>query len=294
MTPHPRNRQVRSLVALTVACAALAADVPAATAPYRAYQKIVPDLEIGGTKIVTATPPAALELHADLGLLTARPLTARRIHRSVSHLFETRATITPNGDYLLMFPDGGHYSGKHEKVNDLVAYRSRDRGKTWEGPTVAIDTDYNHHGFIPLIPRGSKRIYSFGTQAVWSHFDPVDKAKREDSPIGFLWSDDDGRTWSGPTLIQPQNDPGFRGMSVVRMTETPAGTWLLGSHAADWSTKPLVTRQYILRSTDQGKTWTVLPKAQPGGWQCPGFGRMDETTIMSLGGREVFALFLTP
>ena len=36
------------------------------------------------------------------------------------------------------------------------------------------------------------------------------------------------------------NDPGFRGMSVMRMTETDAGTWLLGSHAADWSVKLLL------------------------------------------------------
>ncbi len=39
-------------------------------------------------------------------------------------------------------------------------------------------------------------------------------------------------------------------MSVMRMCETDAGTWILGSHEGDWSYKPLSTRQYVLRSSD--------------------------------------------
>ena len=85
-------------------------------------------------------------------------------------LYETRATITPDGDYLLMFPDGGHYGQEDGKVNDMLAYRSSDKGRTWHGPTVAFDIDYNQHGFVPLIPRGSKRIYAFGTQPIWGIF----------------------------------------------------------------------------------------------------------------------------
>jgi len=57
------------------------------------------------------------------------------------------------------------------------------------------------------------------------------------------------------------NDPDFRAMSVMLMCETDDGTWLLGSHEGDWSYRPLMTRQYVLRSEDQGKTWTVLPKS---------------------------------
>jgi photosystem II stability/assembly factor-like uncharacterized protein len=50
-------------------------------------------------------------------------------------------------------------------------------------------------------------------------------------------------------------------MSVIRMCETDKGTWLLGSHEAIKDPgvlgAPVVTREYILRSEDQGKTWTA-------------------------------------
>ncbi len=39
----------------------------------------------------------------------------------------------------------------------------------------------------------------------------------------------------------------------MRMCETGRATWLLGSHEGDWSYKPLITRQYLLRSKDQGR-----------------------------------------
>jgi hypothetical protein len=59
----------------------------------------------------------------------------------------------------------------------------------------------------------------------------------------------------------------------MRMTETDKGTWLLGTHEADWTYKPLLTRQYILRSDDKGKTWTLLPGKRHAGWFVKGFDR---------------------
>jgi hypothetical protein len=118
--------------------------------------------------------------------------------------------------------------------------------------------------------------------------------ERENAAIGFRWSDDDGRTWSPVKLIAPQNDPGFRGMSVMRMTETDAGTWLVGSHTADWSTKPFTTRQYLLRSEDRGETWAVLPGPRPGGWFAEGLDRMDEGRPLNLGGGRVLLMSRTP
>ncbi|HEY2573564.1 MAG TPA: sialidase family protein, partial [Verrucomicrobiaceae bacterium] len=104
----------------------------------------------------------------------------------------------------------------------------------------------------------------------------------------------DGHHWSEVKLIEPKNDPGFQGMSVMRMTETDAGTWLIGSHTADWSTKPFTTRQYLLRSEDQGRTWTVMPGARPDGWFALGFDRMDEGRPINLGGGRVLFMSRTP
>ena len=62
----------------------------------------------------------------------------------------------------------------------------------------------------------------------------------------------------------------------MRMCETASGAWLLGTQKGDWSIKPLRTRQYLLRSEDQGQTWTLLPEKRPNGWYADGFDRMDE------------------
>ncbi|NQT53217.1 exo-alpha-sialidase, partial [bacterium] len=250
-------------------------------------------IEIAGLPLHTAAPPEGLVLREELGLVTSRFVNGQVVHRTPHPgvgLFEVKGTITPSGDYLLMFPEGQHYGGKWKKVNTLLAYRSSDKGKTWTGPTAAYDIPYSQHGFIPLIPRGTKRLYCFGTQPL------LEKAKfdgRENATIGFRHSDDDGRTWSDVTLIRPVNDPGFLGMSVMRMCETDAGTWLVGSHEADWTKKPLMTRQYILRSEDKGKTWTVLPGKRPGGWFEKQHNRMDELRPIPLGGGTVLALART-
>ncbi|WP_166647225.1 exo-alpha-sialidase [Prosthecobacter fusiformis] len=255
---------------------------------------IMDPVTVNGLALPTKKVPQGLTLHPQMGLLTVSFIQGQLIHRTTSRILETRATITPNGDYLLMFPEGDHYAkSKGEKINTMMACRSTDKGKTWSAPQVAYDVPYGQHGFIPFIPRGSKRLYAFGTQPMHSHW-THEGGQHENAAIGYRWSDDDGHTWSDVKLIAPVNDPGFRGMSVMRMTETDAGTWLLGSHIADWSFKPIRTKQYILRSDDKGETWTVLPHARPDGWFAEGFDRMDEGRPLNLGGGRVLFMSRTP
>ena len=235
------------------------------------------------------------DLNADLGIITTPLVTGQVIARARDPklgLYETRAVITPRGDYLLMYPDGSHYGHSDAKVNDMLAYRSSDKGKTWQGPSVSFDIDYNQHGFIPLIPRGSKRIYAFGTQPIPALY-TRERGLQENAPIGYRFSDDDGQHWSEVRLIRPVNDPDYKGMSVMRMTETDQGTWLLGTHEADWSYKPLMTRSYVLRSADRGKTWELLPGPRHGGWFHRMYNRMDEVRPLALNGPEVLMMART-
>lgn len=262
------------------------------------YNKLELDKEItvGEVHISLEKIPEELFLNDEVGLLTANGVRGEVIHRTPNPeitLFETRATITPKGDYLVMFPEGKHYNTSEEKVNEMLAYRSKDKGKTWEGPTTPFDIDFSQHGFIPLIPKGTNRIYCFGTQPLRGLFS-TKTGTRENSPIGFRYSDDDGYTWSETTIIKPKNDPDFMGMSVMRMCETDDGTWLLGSHEGDWDVKPLQTRQYVLRSEDKGESWEVFPRPRQGGWYVKGFDRMDEGRPINLGNGKVFMLIRTP
>jgi len=250
-------------------------------------------VEINAKPIKLSALPKGIVARESLGLVTHQRVDGKLLYASPKGLFEVKGTITPGGDWLIMFPEGLHYASQTTKVNDLMAMRSSDRGKTWTAPAPAFKIDYNQHGFVPLIPRGSKRIYSFGTQPVWDKFSIKD-GQGENAPIGYRWSDDDGKTWSDVKLIEPVNDAGYRGMSVMRMCETDARTWIIGSHYGDWSKKPLITRQYLLRSEDQGRTWTLLPDKHPNGWFADGFSRMDEGRPINLGGGRVLTMFRTP
>ncbi len=252
------------------------------------------EVKIGKAVYPLEKLPEGLVVRDELGIVAVAVVDGQVVHRTKTRILETRATITPKGDYLLMFPEGDHYAkSKGEKMNDMLAYRSSDQGKTWEGPSIAFDIPYSQHGFIPFTPKGSDRIYAFGTQPIpgkWTWED----GQRENAPIGYRWSDDDGHTWSEVKLIEPVNDPGYRGMSVMRMTETKQGTWLIGSHMADWSEKPFWTKQYLLRSEDQGETWTLLPDKRPNGWFAKGFDRMDEGRPLALESGRVLFMTRTP
>ena len=247
----------------------------------QAEVQLVEELSIGvkaPLKVSLATPPRGFIAGAELGLFRHRILKGHVLHtakKGFRGLFETRGVRTPKGNLLMMFPEGNHYAAGSGKVNAMIANRSSDNGKSSKGPAIAFDIEYSQHGLIPLIPRGSKRIYAFGTQPIPSEYSR-EKGRHENTPIGYRWSDDDGLTWSKVKLIKPKNDPGFLGMSVTRMCETDSGAWILGSHAADWSKNPLITRQYILRSDDMGKSWTLLPGVRPDGVSSPKFSRMDE------------------
>ncbi len=263
---------------------------------------------VNGVSLNTTHLPGYLTLDKTTGLIVARPIAAQIIYRSPSHAWEVRGTITPKGDYLVMSPIGNHYGPDPKLTNYLAAFRSSDQGRTWNGPTNPMKVPYDLHGFIPLIPMDSKRIYNFGTQGITTMMEGL-----ENAPIGFRYSDDDGYSWSDVHLIKPGNDPGYKGMSVMRMCETASGVWLLGTHTTSYVSlvapqqggKLLGTRQYILRSADQGKTWTILPHPRPDGWYVrgnpaadkwyqPSAGRMDEGRAISIGGDKVLLMMRTP
>jgi hypothetical protein len=252
---------------------------------------------VKNTPFSTIALPDGVALREHLGLVTASAVDGRVLHHAKpgSYLFETRCTITPGGQFLLGFAEGKHYAQKRVgKVNELMFMRSADKGMSWTSPKSAFDINYSQHGFVPFVPRRSKRIYAFGTQPIPGEWFPDRPGMHENAPIGFRWSDDDGYSWSDAQLIRPQNDPGFTGMSVMRMTETDTGQWLIGSHEADWSVKPLQTRQYILRSDDQGQSWRVSPGRRPRGWQNVEYRRMDEGRPIAITTFIVLLMARTP
>ena len=185
-----------------------------------------------------------------------------------------------------------HYNQLMGKGNEMIAYRSTDRGRTWQGPTTPFDIDYSQHGFIPLIPKGQRRLYAFGTQAVPGTY-TRERGRCENAPIGYRYSDDDGVRWSEVRIIRPKNDPDYRGMAVMQMCETDSGTWILSTYENDHTYRPVMCRQYILRSDDRGATWTLLPHERHGGWYQPKHNSMGEGRPIHLGNDHVLMLTRT-
>jgi BNR repeat-like domain len=269
-------------------------------------------MKVGGVAITTDALPKGLRYASDVGVVLPEWLEVRAIHRfpqpdlalgkikklsgpdaePAVYVDCPRPVITPSGDYLLTIISGkAHYgfTDPRYKANDILLYRSKDKGKTWNGPFLSTPISYNQHAWVPLAPKHSKRMYVFGTEPAPGDFDGF-----EDAGIASRFSDDDGHTWSEPRRIRPRNDPGFQGMWCINMTETHTGTWLLAPHAGAYGPgaqanryRLLSTSLYVLRSEDQGQTWTLLPGKRPGGWQWKPAHRMDEGRPLTLGGGRV-------
>ena len=130
-------------------------------------ERIATEVRIGGRSFATSNAPKRCRLDEDLGLVVPAESTGSVPHRSRhGGLFETRAEKMPDGDYLLMFPEGlpgvptGHYAwNRTAKNNDMIAMRSRDRGRTWSAPAVPFTQPFGQHAFVPFIPRGGQRVY---------------------------------------------------------------------------------------------------------------------------------------
>ena len=82
----------------------------------KAESQLVDELLIGvktPLKVRLAEPPRGLVADKQLGLLRHRVLKGKILHttkKGLRGLFETRGVRTPNGDLLLMFPEGNHYA----------------------------------------------------------------------------------------------------------------------------------------------------------------------------------------
>lgn len=271
-------------------------------APYR-------NMQIAGNAIALDRLPNRLRPAMDLGVVVPEWMQVGVIHRfpqpdsnvapvknirgydeiPAAYVDCPRPVRTPGGDYLLTVIAGKAHYGFIDpscKANDILLYRSKDKGKTWSGPTLSTEILYNQHAWVPLVPKGAKRIYVFGTEP-----SPQDFTPPENAGIAYRYSDDDGRTWSKPHRIDPGNDPGFQGMWCIRAAETPEGTWLLAPHAGAYDRarnyKITSTTLFVMRSENRGKSWTLLPGPRPSGWRWQPANRMDEGHPLPLGGGKV-------
>ncbi len=229
-----------------------------------------------------AHPPRGYKVSGELGLLTHENITGQVIHGAqnpAGTLYETRAVVTPKGDYLVLIPDGSHANSPREDANKFLAYRSSDQGKTWVGPFPPFPDQAKHHAALALVPRGGDRIYVFETQR-----GAVVKPMKGDRAFGYRFSDDDGRTWSPVQLVRLENGTTFGGTAVIEMTATTADTWMAGFH-----------HSRMLRGALEGgqRRWSVVTPDPPLPKTLPSLYFMDELRVLGLAGPQVLAMART-
>ncbi len=246
-------------------------------------------INIGIHSYPTDALPEKVILYPETGVVAAAPLgPVRRIHLD-EFTCHPRAIQTAGGELVLFYPAGTLHYGWMDLApggNRMYQVRSSDNGKTWSTPTVAWDVPYGQHAAVLLQPCDGRRIYVFTTEPART----AGYTGGENAPLAMRCSDDDGHSWSEPEFIHPANHPDFQGMSAMRATECGDGSWLFGSHCCrQENNRYCGCFQYLLRTTDHGRSWRLLPEDDPCGWHIPD-GRLHEGRPLYLGNGEVLML----
>ncbi len=152
-----------------------------------------------------------------------------------------------SGRMILVFcDDDSHWA---QEITRITTLESTDGGKTWGNPRVVAQTDRRKHEERWLTPR----ITHLRDGRVMMLCDHDDYAHAHEDQSSGIWqweSNDEGRTWSEPRLT------GIPGIEPDRVIELADGTLLIAAHMMLAATRKL--GQYVVRSTDGGKTWKDL------------------------------------
>jgi sulfatase modifying factor 1 len=145
--------------------------------------------------------------------------------------------VCPNGDVLMVW-----YTCMNEPGREMAQAASRLRvgADKWEPASLFFDVpDVNDHA--PVLLSDGKRIYHFSTQSL----------KGWDNATNIVrYSDDNGVTWSRPTVVVSRDDPKFLSQPCSAFVAKD-GTIVLACDGDLHKDERLVT------SKDGGKTWKV-------------------------------------
>lgn len=232
--------------------------------------------------------PDGLTLIADpgvvvpAGLCRVQPIGTRA---GFGTIFGPRVVKAANGDYLVFGVHGGYYQMSDTPNNEPILWRSTDRGRSWEQGVRPWTQDAAEHCVVPMVdPAEPERIYAFGNAS---------RDRKHATGMVLRHSDDNGHTWSAPSPIIPENDPAFPGAPIhMRGAVLEDGTWLWGAYYRENNLEG--DRQFVLRSTDKGATWILLPAAAPGGWYHPGWNKFMEGIVVPGGGKQATVYLRAP
>ena len=144
--------------------------------------------------------------------------------------------VCPNGDVLMAW-----YTCVNEPGRELAQACSRLRvgADAWEPASPFFDVpDVNDHA--PVLLTVGKRIYHFGTQSLRGWDNASDFVRH---------SDDNGVTWSKPTVMLSRDDP--------KALSQPCSAFATGDRIVLACDGDQHRDERLLTSADGGKTWRV-------------------------------------
>ena len=162
-----------------------------------------------------------------------------------------------NTVYLSVLTAQKDSSGKH--VERIVVFRSEDGGKTWLKPSFVPlgegGASFDHPSIVVDHTAGpfSGTIYTIATQS----FRPkTEETEYHHHPIILSHSTDQGRTFSNPNRILPNNLVQQAGSPVVLSDGTVVLSFF---DFAPWNHSSLLKarRYWVVTSPDNGKTLTI-------------------------------------
>lgn len=202
----------------------------------------------GAAGVSLFAPAAAGETPAKMKSLEDKPGAVEDIWRIPGRFTKNPDIIRfPNGRMMLVFcDDDSHWA---QQITRITTLESTDNGKSWGYPKVIAETDRRKGEERWITPRIS--LLRDGRVIILCDHDDYAHV-HEDQPSGiWQWeSTDQGRTF-GPARLT-----GVPGIEPDRVVEIADGTLLIAAHMTLAATRKI--GQFVMRSTDGGKTWKDL------------------------------------
>lgn len=174
--------------------------------------------------------------------------------------------VEPTGPYVRL-QNGEILCIQGEKNANHQAWLSADEGQTWQTYPIFDASQFAMHDDHALCVSKTGRVYLSFENTKDYHFNWI---KRRNAPSKntrldqyIVWSDDHGRTWQNPVLIQS----GYAA-SIRSLLELDDGTLVVSAQNLDYQN----ARHYALSfvSTDRGETWQASNRID-----MPGRGHHD-------------------
>lgn len=167
---------------------------------------------------------------------------------------DPQMAVADDGTLYVLYPGGTPGGFANAAPTPLLLGRSTDRGKTWEVDEATPPGNYPEGvQMLKWSPEGGKQ----GTLHAVYEDKPDQPAGRADRDIYHVRSTDGGRTWSKPTKLNDDQDPGALHLQVTpNLDVSPDGRVT----AAWWDfrddTGAFTNDVYATWSDDDGATWS--------------------------------------